>query len=84
VRWLLVAVAVASGCFREASHPPLPEIVNAGGPVLASPRWAVITFDDDPLRADVEQSSARSETASTGRRSSASTEWDPRWRSTSI
>jgi len=45
---------LAAGCFREASHPELPQVIDEGGPVLTGPRWAVITFADDPLRGDIE------------------------------
>jgi hypothetical protein len=49
-----VGVVVAGvGCFREASHAELPQLESAGGPVQASPRWQIVTFQNDPIADDV-------------------------------
>jgi hypothetical protein len=39
--------------FGEAPHAPLPQVIDSGGPVSGSPRWAFVTFPGDPLRDDV-------------------------------
>src|ERR1700689_2468553 len=56
--WLVGLVVVGSGCgdndFGEGSHTPIPHILNIGGPVLTSPRWAAITFPDDPIASDID------------------------------
>lgn len=49
--WVYVAM-VACGD-NEIANTPLPQAVDAGGPVLASPFWAAITFPDDPVAADI-------------------------------
>ena len=54
MRGSVIAFAIlATGCTFEADHTPLPQVVDSGGPVLASPRWAVITFPGDPLASDI-------------------------------
>lgn len=40
--------------FVTAPHRPPPQVPNLGGPVLAHPRLVVVTFADDPLRAQLE------------------------------
>ncbi|HTR55079.1 MAG TPA: hypothetical protein VMJ10_30545 [Kofleriaceae bacterium] len=51
---LLALATLATGCtFGEADHQPLPQVVDSGGPVQASPQWAVITFPGDPLASDI-------------------------------
>jgi hypothetical protein len=37
-----------------APHPSMPQVENQGGPVLMAPVFIPITFDGDPLRADLE------------------------------
>lgn len=36
-----------------APHPEMPQVVNAGGPVLKTPRIVPIFFKGDPLKADI-------------------------------
>ena len=36
-----------AGPVYPAAHPPLPQVVNSGGPVMKSPKFVVITFAGD-------------------------------------
>ena len=57
----LIVLALAGGAacgdndFGEGPHTAMPSVISAGGPVLAAPRWAAITFPDDPLASDLDQ-----------------------------
>ena len=55
----LFTAACGDNDFGEAPHTPLPQVTTAGGPVIASPRFAVITFPGDPLASDIEQFAAQ-------------------------
>jgi len=52
--WIAIS---AFGCgdneFGEAPHAPLPQVIDSGGPVTQSPRWAFITFPGDTLGGDI-------------------------------
>ncbi len=37
-----------------APHPDLPQVVSQGGPILAAPQFVAVTFDEDPLRDQLE------------------------------
>ena len=41
------------GTFAPASHAPLPQLANLGGPVLATPKVRPIFFTGDPDQADI-------------------------------
>lgn len=43
-----------SAGFVPADHPPAPQVVTLGGPVLATPKVIAFTYDDDVNRADVD------------------------------
>jgi hypothetical protein len=45
--------AQTSDGFAVAQHPPLPQVPNQGGPLLAHPRLVVITFAEDPNSATI-------------------------------
>ncbi len=58
MRWFAVLTA-AMGCSGNTSeggvwHPPLPSVIDSGGPVQTSPTWVVITFPGDPLAAQID------------------------------
>jgi hypothetical protein len=40
--------------FVTAQHPPLPQIVSKGGPVLSAPKLIAFTFANDPLQAQID------------------------------
>ena len=44
----------ADAATYPAPHPALPQEVTMGGPVLVSPRIVPITYDADPMRAQIE------------------------------
>jgi hypothetical protein len=44
---------IATDTNYPASHPPLPTVVSAGGPTLATPEFIPITFPGDPNQADI-------------------------------
>jgi len=54
-RDVLEADADAALPFSPAPHPPLPQLLHAGGRVLSGATVVPVTFDGDPLRADVER-----------------------------
>jgi hypothetical protein len=37
-----------------AAHPPMPQVVDAGGPVMKSPKFVIITFAGDSLAAQID------------------------------
>lgn len=41
-----------AGTFTVAPHPPVPQVVSWGGPVLKDPKVKLIRYADDPLAAD--------------------------------
>jgi hypothetical protein len=45
--------AVADGPFVPAPHPPLPQVMNSGGPVVAAPKVLPILYMGDPGASDV-------------------------------
>jgi hypothetical protein len=42
-----------AGSAFPADHPALPQVLNAGGPVLASPKFIAITFPNDTLATSI-------------------------------
>jgi hypothetical protein len=46
-------VAVDARAPYPAPHPPMPEVVSLGGPILAHPRIVPVFYEGDPLRATV-------------------------------
>src|SRR5262252_1502974 len=40
--------------FVTAQHPPLPQIISKGGPVLTTPKLVAFTFANDPLQAQID------------------------------
>jgi hypothetical protein len=56
---LAVTSIVLVGCgadraFHEAQHPALPQVHNGGGKLLSAAQLVAVSFDGDPLRADIE------------------------------
>jgi hypothetical protein len=45
--------------FPEASHPPLPQVKNFGGPVVATPHIVTITFPGDPYVTQIDDFGAK-------------------------
>jgi hypothetical protein len=43
----------STGAFA-APHPPMPQVVSLGGPVLAAPKLVEITFQGDPLQSEID------------------------------
>jgi len=43
-----------AGATYPAPHPPMPQVENAGGPVMATPKFVVITFAGDTLIPSIE------------------------------
>lgn len=52
---LLALAATACGASYPAFSPDVPQIGNAGGPVLPSPKIVAVTFADDALAADLDR-----------------------------
>jgi hypothetical protein len=50
---------VEAGSAFPADHPALPQVVNAGGPVLASPKFIAITFPNDTLATQIADFSSK-------------------------
>jgi len=44
----------SGGAFQATAHPPLPQVVSLGGPVLTHPKVLPIMFAGDPGAADVQ------------------------------
>jgi hypothetical protein len=42
-----------------AAHPPMPQVLDAGGPVMKTPKFVVITFAGDALAAQIDDFSAK-------------------------
>src|SRR5512142_169197 len=53
--WSGAAAGVDAGARYPAFEPPVPEELSRGGPVLATPRLAVVSFTDDTDTSGLEQ-----------------------------
>jgi hypothetical protein len=40
--------------FMPGDHPPMPQVISFGGPVIASPHLVPVSFDNDPLQGDID------------------------------
>jgi hypothetical protein len=43
-----------SGSGYPAAHPPMPQVIDLGGPVMTAPKFVVITFAGDSLAAQID------------------------------
>jgi hypothetical protein len=46
--------SAADGGAYPAPHPPMPQVISAGGPVMAAPKIVEITFQGDTLQGDID------------------------------